>query len=61
MLFTWIDIFLLSSLTSDRFEVIHSKNHAGCVFITSLKIAIDSIQLPLMYSDYPFVVCGNHN
>jgi hypothetical protein len=60
-IFTWINIPLLSSLTCNRLQYFLSKKPCRCVLITSFKITIDFVQLPLVYADYPFVVRVNDN
>jgi len=59
MVFTWFNVVLLSSLTSDRLLVYFPGKMCRCVLSTSLKIAFDFAHLPLVYTDYPFGVCIN--
>jgi len=59
--FALINIILLSFLTSQRNWCYPFKKSCRYVFTTSLKITIDFIQLPLMYTAYPFVVRVNPN
>jgi len=61
MTFTSINIILLSFLTEQWHWCYPFKKSCRCVFTTSLKITTDSIQLPLIYTAYPFVVYVNHN
>ena len=57
MAFTWINTILLSSLTSAVNSTHLLRKTGRCVLNTSVNFAFDFIHLPLVYTDYTFVVC----